>query len=49
MDLALVLAIVISNEALDQGILNLLILVFGAFLAFSLIFVRRVTRSSGRD
>jgi predicted unusual protein kinase regulating ubiquinone biosynthesis (AarF/ABC1/UbiB family) len=45
--LALVLAIVISNEALDQGLLNLLVLVFVGFLGFSMFYIRRVSRSGG--
>ncbi len=42
--LALVLAIVVSNDALDQGLLNLLTLAFGAFLVFSVVVIRRVSR-----
>jgi len=47
--LALVLAIVVSNDALDQGLLNILTLAFGAFLVFSVVVIRRVSRSSGGD
>jgi ubiquinone biosynthesis protein len=45
--MALVLAVVISADALDQGLLNILVLVFGGFLVFSLLVVRRVSRGSG--
>jgi hypothetical protein len=42
--LALVLAIVVSNDALDQGLLNLLTLAFAGFLVFSVVVIRRVSR-----
>jgi len=47
--LALVLAIVVSNDALDQGLLNLLTLAFGAFLVFSVLVIRRVSRAGAGD
>jgi ubiquinone biosynthesis protein len=47
--LALVLAIVINSQALDQGMLNLLTLVFVGFLGYSVVYIRRVSRSDGKD